>query len=570
MLQDTMVLLLPVLVLLVIALLIFRSNKKRMLRLQQRVTREWGGMIEREYEAGELEWISHYFRNELEKGKTGRSWIDDITWNDLEMDEFFMMLNHTYSSVGQEYLYRMLRILAEPEELEEREALIQYFMEHEDSRTAFQMKYAEIGRTRKISVSDYLKTLTSLERKSNLQHYLAIVLLLASVLLIPFQAGMGILALFLVVGINIHFYYKKRGEIEPYIVTLAHIMRMLRAGEDMLRLKEDFFASYFEVIRTAEKTFQNFKKSSKWVAGGDKMNGSAFDTILDYIRMLTHVDLIKFNSMLGEVQKHIDAIDALTETLGLLEACIAIASFRAGLPFYAVPEFLPYREGEQVRLMIQDMYHPLIEEPVANSIAAEKGVLITGSNASGKSTFLKTTALNAILAQTLHTCTAHAYQGQFFSIYSSMALRDDLGSKESYYIVEIKSLKRILNQIDPKKPLLCFVDEVLRGTNTVERIAASAQVLESLARPEVLCFAATHDIELTRLLEQEYDNYHFQEEIVGKDILFHYILQEGRATSRNAIRLLGMIGYDEAIIKDAQQTAEHFLLTGEWELHPGK
>ncbi|HBA62797.1 MAG TPA: hypothetical protein DCZ20_02955, partial [Lachnospiraceae bacterium] len=163
MLQDTMVLLLPVLVLLVIALLIFRSNKKRMLRLQQRVTREWGGMIEREYEAGELEWISHYFRNELEKGKTGRSWIDDITWNDLEMDEFFMMLNHTYSSVGQEYLYRMLRILAEPEELEEREALIQYFMEHEDSRTAFQMKYAEIGRTRKISVSDYLKTLTSLE-----------------------------------------------------------------------------------------------------------------------------------------------------------------------------------------------------------------------------------------------------------------------------------------------------------------------------------------------------------------------------------------------------------------------
>ena len=127
-------------------------------------------------------------------------------------------------------------------------------------------------------------------------------------------------------------------------------------------------------------------------------------------------------------------------------------------------------------------------------------MLLTGSNASGKSTFLKTVALGAIMAQTINTCPADHYEACFFHICSSMALRDDLDSGESYYIVEIKSLKRILDQAG-QYPLLCFVDEVLRGTNTVERIAASTQILKSLGRKNLICFAATHDSELKELLK---------------------------------------------------------------------
>lgn len=141
---------------------------------------------------------------------------------------------------------------------------------------------------------------------------------------------------------------------------------------------------------------------------------------------------------------------------------------------------------------------------------------------------------------------------------------------ESYYIVEIKSLKRILDvarqhEENPRtNPVLCFVDEVLRGTNTVERIAASTKILQSLHRPGVLCFAATHDIELTELLAECYDNYHFEEEIEEGDILFNYVLRTGKAVSRNAIRLLGIIGYEEAIIEEAEGLASHFLNTGSW------
>ena len=190
----------------------------------------------------------------------------------------------------------------------------------------------------------------------------------------------------------------------------------------------------------------------------------------------------------------------------------------------------------------EEMYHPLISNPVKNSFETNNGVLVTGSNASGKSTFLKTIAINAILAQTINTCLADKFITNHYRIYSSMALRDNLGSGESYYIVEIKSLKRILDAVNKDvSPVLCFVDEVLRGTNTVERIAASTQILKSLCNANTKCFAATHDIELTHLLEKYYDNYHFEEEVIDNDIVFNYKVLNGRATSRNAIKLLKIL-----------------------------
>ena len=149
-----------------------------------------------------------------------------------------------------------------------------------------------------------------------------------------------------------------------------------------------------------------------------------------------------------------------------------------------------------------------------------------------------------------------------------MALRDSLESGESYYIVEIKALKRIMDAAADdtlQNPLLCFVDEVLRGTNTIERIAASTKILENLSKEQVFCFAATHDIELTHVLETQYDNFHFEEEIKDGDVLFSYHLKKGRAVSRNAIRLLQVIGFDEAMIQSADRMAANFMETGEWE-----
>jgi len=192
-------------------------------------------------------------------------------------------------------------------------------------------------------------------------------------------------------------------------------------------------------------------------------------------------------------------------------------------------------------------------------------VLITGSNASGKSTFIKSAAINAVLAQTIYTVCATHYQSSFFKVYTSMALTDNLFGNESYYIVEIKSLKRIVDAAKGEIPVLCFVDEVLRGTNTVERIAASSRILHTIANSNALMFAATHDIELTYMLEHCFSNYHFEEQIFEDNITFDYQLKEGRATTQNAIALLGMLGYPAEIIDKARQAATHFIDNGEWQ-----
>ena len=253
---------------------------------------------------------------------------------------------------------------------------------------------------------------------------------------------------------------------------------------------------------------------------------------------------------------------------GQIEAAVVIGSYRNSLQgSYCIPK-IGYERNADRHMEIEELYHPLLTDVVKNSITTRKGVLITGSNASGKSTFLRAVAICAVLAQTIHTCPADRYEAPALRIYSSMALKDDLLGGQSYYMVEIRSIKRILDQVKQAEEeqchVLCFVDEVLRGTNTVERIAASTQIMKMLAADYVLCFAATHDVELTKLLEKEYDNYHFEELIAEDDIHFPYKLLKGPATTRNAIALLKVLGYDERIITEAEAMAEEFLINGNW------
>ena len=263
--------------------------------------------------------------------------------------------------------------------------------------------------------------------------------------------------------------------------------------------------------------------------------------------------------LIANLQKEID--DLIT-AIGSVDAQISVSSWRKSLPVCCTPEFTD--NGFDVK----DLVHPLLDDPVPNSLAVSKPVLLTGSNASGKSTFLKAAALAAVLAQSLHTVPASSYRSCCYRVYTSMALRDDIRSGESYFIVEIRSLKRVLDAAaEPcPVPVLCCIDEVLRGTNTIERISASAQILATLAEQPVQIFAATHDIELTELLGDIYANYHFSETLEGDDVKFSYLIQEGPADSRNAIRLLRALGYDPEIADKAENRARHFADTGVWKL----
>mgnify|MGYP000407442303 CR=1 FL=1 len=304
-----------------------------------------------------------------------------------------------------------------------------------------------------------------------------------------------------------------------------------------------------------ERFFKDLQEKKPEVYGNDKVQELIGIVIDRHYKKVENDEIVYDDDLLLE----------LYDIIGYLDAIIAIASFRDSVETYCIPQFEMEKEHSK-QLKMQMLYHPLIKNPVKNSIDTDKSILFTGSNASGKSTFLKAVAINVLFAQTIHTVLADEYCSSFYRIYSSMALRDDILSQESYFIVELKSLKRIFTKIrEDDVAVLCFIDEILRGTNTVERVAASSQLLEEIAKKNALCFAATHDIELTYLLEDIYQNCHFEEVLQDGDVSFDYLLKEGRANSRNAIRLLEVIGFDKEVVKRSQQRVDRFLQKGIWE-----
>lgn len=540
------------------------EERKSKIRYRRILQKKYGSFPEREYKSDELESIPRLFEHERENAEFV---IDDITWNDLDMDHIFMLLNHTQSSSGAEYLYHMLRTPKQNgQDMEQMEHDISYLMENEETRLNLQMMLHDLGKTGRFSLYDYMDYLDTLGKKNNLKHMIGLGTIFLSFVLIFFETTLGVALLLAASCFQIVTYMSEKKKVLPYLSSFAYITRMLSCAEKITVEPMEGMKNFQEQLQKKISSLCGFKRGYRILTQMNASTGNPIELFIEYIKMITHLDLMQFNRTLNQVQDKRNEITVLAKNIGSLDAWISIGAFRASLPYYCVPVFVSGGETFSIR----EGFHPSTQNPVANSFEQRRGALITGSNASGKSTFLKMTAINAILAQTIHTCPAREYYGDYYQIYSSMALRDSLELGESYYIVEIKALKRIVDVADRvisgeiSNPLLCFVDEVLRGTNTVERIAASTKILEKLATKKIFCFAATHDIELTHLLEKEYDNYHFEEEVSNGDVLFSYHLLQGRAVTRNAIKLLQIIGFDEDIIRNADDIAAHFLTTGEW------
>ena len=543
-----------------LAYLGIKQTKTNKTKLIAKLKAQYGNPSERQYEPTELDNIAFYYNNH----KEGKPVVDDITWNDLEMDRMFALMNTTQSSAGEEYLYYKLRTPSEKlEEVEEFNSVVHIMDENEDQRIRMQERFHAIGHTLKLSLSNYISSFQELEEGSKAIDYLCNILLIASIIGFIIVPKIGLLFILGVITFNIIKYYSEKAVYESYFTCVGYLVRLASNASELAKLEgvDSKIRTYLDELEKHAKPLEKVVSKAKLIGTGNGSGGNIAEAILDYVRLITHIDLIQFKSVLSLVKGHAEDIEALLSGIGYLESAIAVASYRRSLPFYAEPEFV---SGPELVIRMQDGYHPLLAEPVANNIDVDRSVLLTGSNASGKSTFIKTVALCAILSQTIATAPAHVFTTRFYRTYTSMALKDNLKNNESYYMVEIKSLKRIMDANGGEVPVLCFVDEVLRGTNTIERVAASSQILYNMAKSNILCFAATHDIELTYLLEDTFENYHFKENVTDNDVTFDYILNKGRATTRNAIRLLKILGYDEKIIESAEKTAEDYMATGEW------
>ena len=536
-----------------------RSSRIAREKLIEKLKDGYGKVRDQEYTVERFNSLGFYYRSK----EPGKADIDDITVNDLSLDEVFMCVNNTCSAAGEEYLYSMLR---RPElnegALTERDNIAELFDKNSEKRLKIQLILSKLGKIRSISLNEYLNRLEKAPTDSNVLHYAVFALYGLAVAFFGIGIAFSDLRvfgiLFLILGViySMITYFKSKASKEAYYTVIMHLVGMIDLSKELDKFDDDLLKPYISAVREASGKLKSVSRGSAILTSN---GGNILDIVLDYVRMLTHIDLIKFNSIIKIYRENTDSLNVLFENYGFLDSCIAIASFRKWLGDWAKPQFT-----SEMVLDVKDLYHPLLKDPVKNSISTSRSVLLTGSNASGKSTFIKALALNAILSQTLYTSVASYYRAPFYRILSSMALRDDLVGGESYYMVEIRSLKRIVDAVEESIPVLCFVDEVLRGTNTIERIAASSRILNDLGMRDCICFAATHDLELADILAGSFDSYHFSETVNENDVEFDYRLKPGKATSRNAIRLLEKLGYPERVTKGAKQAAAYFETNGTW------
>ena len=176
---------------------------------------------------------------------------------------------------------------------------------------------------------------------------------------------------------------------------------------------------------------------------------------------------------------------------------------------------------------------------------------------SGKTTFIRTIAINSVLAQTLSICFAKTYTAPFLKVHTSIRITDDLLENTSYYLQEVLIIKELIEASKTEENCLFVLDEIFKGTNTIERISGGKSILTYLNQKNHIVLVSTHDIELTELLEKEkYELFHFSEHIENEELFFDHKLKSGKLKTRNAIKILDLYNYPSEIIIDARKTEQ--------------
>lgn len=349
---------------------------------------------------------------------------------------------------------------------------------------------------------------------------------------------------------NFMIYAITKTKYESYLFSLLSTKYMVIFAKMILSKQ-----SYQENLNTERlsKAVKELNKLTHLIGSFQSKKSSMFtgeimDVIRDYLIGVTLWDLTIFKKITNIICGKLEFLLEVYEFIGRVDMAVSIASFRKSLPYYCLPEF-----DVEHKLKMEQLYHPLIDNPVGNCLFLKDSCIITGSNASGKSTFIKAVAVNAILAQSINTCMAKSFSLPVIDVMTSMTIRDDILMGESYYIKELKNLKRIIHKVSSDTVTLCIIDEILRGTNTQERLASSQAILQYLAEKNCIVIVATHDMELAKALDGSYKCMNFCNYIENAAIVFDYKIHDGYSQTQNAIKLLHHIGLPESITELAEE-----------------
>ncbi len=498
-------------------------------------------------ESFDMEQIESYFRKKDHSGAF--QVLSDKTCNDLDFQELYLFIDRTNSKIGQQFLYNRLRTIpAHSNEITGFESLIDKFTRDPDFRVNIQSELARLNDREAFYI-------TSLFQEEQLKQpkWFYIVRLLAftsllSLVMMLFNPAMIFVFLgVFVINMGVHYWNKKN--LFEYLASLPQLLKLSKVAKELF--KNDALKEINPNLQQSTDILDQVRNRMSFFNLEVKLQSdmqALFWGILEIFKIAFLIEPLLLFGVLKRLENKRKEIETVYEFVGQIDTLISIASFRHGLEKYCIPAMLE----DQKHITAEKAYHPLIRECVKNSITVEdKSILLTGSNMSGKTSFIRTIGINAITALTLNTCFADRFSLPRLRVFSAIRISDDLLNDKSYYFEEVLTIKEMVDNSFGPIPNLFLLDEIFKGTNTVERISAGKAVLSALTKDDNIVFVSTHDIELADLLKDEYELYHFSEKVDHKTVDFDYKLKDGKLKNRNAIRILQINDYPESIIAEA-------------------
>lgn len=478
--------------------------------------------------------------------------VDDRTWSDLDLDEVFRSLDHTASEPGRQYLYHLMRSPgAATDALRRLDAAAQAMAARHAVAEALRRALAPLAGPD----AGYFVQLLFAELPARPVFWWTFPTLTAAAagcaIAAPFWPVAGAYLVGLAV-LNLAAQAAYKPVVKRYLPAIRQIRAFLNAAERVAAVAEGLSAEPQEVLRDGARRLHGLKRSASWLLlEASSQGGSANEyvaSLAEYVNLFFLLDVNAYLFSVEAVRAERARLRAMFDAIGWLDAAQSLAAWRATLPHWCAPEFT----APQKSLDVAGLVHPLVADPVPNDLAVDgTGVLVTGSNMAGKTTFVRALGVSAVLAQTLFTACADRWRSPRLTVRSSIGRADSVVEGKSYYLAEVESVRALIRAKDDGTQHLFLLDETFRGTNTTERVAAAYAVLRHLVQGLDLVVVATHDLEVLDLLGGAYAAYHFREQVTNDELTFDYRLQPGPSSTRNAIALLRFMEYPDELVRDA-------------------
>ena len=536
-----------------LVMVIVLTNYMSMIRLRKKLAKAWDGerfFIKKDTEESLVDGM--LLASTLQPTD---SQVDDQTWYDLALHKVFDQLNYTQSSIGAEALYQKMRLLTFQPDDSLRE-LEEFFERQPDLRLRVQVIMNQLGKKN----HNMARSIVANPGNQDSRIYLSLYIFLAclpvlSLFFLPFFKIQAFSVLIASVTFNIIFSSIRNWSNKTRLDQVSYLVRLFASAEKLSRLA----LPKQEALKQAVQPFKKTKVISSILQS--PTGSSEMEIILIYLNFLFLIPQIAQVYIYNQVKSYQKEAQETINLLGEMEVAISLLRHKRDFELICQPHFS--KEGG---IRGKSLYHPLIANPVVNDVSFEKNMVISGDNASGKSTYLKMVAINCILAQGLGFAYGESLELSYGHVMTSMDVSDDIEVGDSYFITESKTILRMIESLEKSGFHYFFIDELFKGTNTIERIGSGLGIVRWLSRHDCLYMISSHDIELVAASGAVNDNYHFDSRYVDGKIVFDYQIKQGAAVTKNAVNTLKSLHFPSEITRTSQELIEQYEKTGKWSL----